>query len=119
MPSEANFWIPVYYEKVDIPSLSKEIDEILPKIREQDKFIKPDHWDKDHNISTNIDDRTDTIKDFNMVKLGDLISQHINKYIKDVELQGDNNIFRGDSWVNINNKGDSQEWHIYNKDISQ
>ena len=113
MPSEANFWIPVYYEKVDIPSLSKEIDEILPKIREQDKFIKPDHWDKDHNISTNIDDRTDTIKDFNMVKLGDLISQHINKYIKDVELQGDNNIFRGDSWVNINNKGDSQEWHTH------
>ena len=113
MGTEASFWIPLYSERVSNDEVTAEIDEILPKIKEEDKFIKPDHWDKDHTISTNIDDRMDTIKDFDMVKLSQLIERHIGKYINDCQPVGDNFIFRGDSWVNINNKGDSQEWHTH------
>ena len=113
MGTEANFMTPIYIEQVGVDDVTAEIDEILPEIREQDDFVKPDHWDENHTISTNINDRTDTVKDFNMIKLSHLIENNIVRYMADVQPYGENFIFRGDSWVNINNKGDSQEWHTH------
>jgi uncharacterized protein (TIGR02466 family) len=108
------FSTPVY---VHIPKfeeiflVQQEIKNTIPEIFAKDSFGKPEGWEED--ITTNINHRWNTIKDYKLLNLESYITKHVYQYINQVQPSLYKEVFLAHSWVNITKKNQSQEWHAH------
>lgn len=89
--------------------IQKEIKEKLPIIEQTDKFENPIGWND--GVQTNIKQRHNTIKDFELNNLKKYIDLHVAKYIELTKAHNPVPVFLRHSWINKTYKDQGQEFH--------
>lgn len=84
--------------------ISKKWDEIM-----QDGFDNPDRWSD--KVKTNIEARMNSISDFKLSNLNKFICKHASQYYAECQPIIRRNIFMNQSWFNITDKGEGQNFH--------
>jgi uncharacterized protein (TIGR02466 family) len=108
------FPTPIYCHKASFDEIflvQDEIKKAMPTILENDTFGKPDGWEDE--IKTNIIYRWNTIKDYNLINLTNYIEKHLLIYMSEVQPFIEHDLKLMHSWLNITEKGMSQEWHSH------
>lgn len=108
------FPTPIYThlpKRDEIWFIQEEIKKILPEIREKDRFEHPAGWEDP--VQSNINHRYNTILDYKMQHLYKYIEKHTSEYITAMNPFLKRDLKMHAAWVNITDKGESQEWHTH------